>query len=1229
MKKRLLSALLAAVMLLLACPAISFSVAAEPEEYEAEDYDALYVTSGLQLAVDFFKTNEYWGEEAVNATSNLMATLNAFITFKAKSNIAFGGSGNTAVKIENGAFVMDSSIHTLSISGVDAAMDYGYSGSTVQMLSSATAEDTESKRFDIVINNTRYVMQKVGGELRLAEITLGDIGEPSAVLEAAPLYNDAAVVFTQGSIKTLTYTMTRPWDTREIYPYNYSVSKAVKPTASQTTDAVSDTWQAFFYVTHTGDANGVTPLAKAVSYTHASYEPVYVTVDGAKYIVGAINRGNENVGPNGTAYWNGTPGTIGIYENGEQIYYNDALRFPDNTALRTVNYWRLSNQGARRTVYAARYYNRNLTSAEMAQNHFADLAKWFRLDLSKYLTLSEGDRAKVHEVFADYTIFSDRDALAAAYDAKLNALLYDVLLEGLEAGSVQYTEADTFVEIAKEYNLSVSTVKLFPASYRRLIFRAVNNFGGVKTQENLQSIINEQIAYVLELYYSQYIEDTDFNYRDLYVHQDKLVLAVDFFAARPEDGNVYTGKEYVFNGSTLSETITHPNEWSTLTDTYLWKGRADNFKPVDLGTGIAHTNVRTYGDGRLICTTNNSILLKYANDDYDATYQVVSKVTGAPEWQLRGFRAGLSGGDGSTFRVAWLSHQGYGVSASGVPNPKMLLSVYPSRDVSPEISAKYSTDITASITRRVGSDKGHYYKYTYNEAKGTYDVVEVATKAEANSSFITYRGRMDIDFYANAKRVYGLEDVSYDFEDIDTIGNWGANEYFAIRVYSCALNAEEIAQNHFADLVGYAGLDLRVYYRLAPEVRAIVHDALTGVQLGAPREEIDAAYRAAIAEVYYDFDSNTAARNAFCEFAAKYALNVDSMRELSPIAQERLFTMMSTTEYVGTTWLEPVLQENFENTVAYIKSEHYGESVVHTVSSYVGLQLKASGAEPGMRALFSLDTAAISRIVGAYSGNTKITVGMMLLPMASASAAITVEGDSIVLPSQKISSVVAYENGNYTDEVFRLDGQRLFACEYFPTNYNTKIAFVGYVVIQCEGEEPIVYQMRVRPDFQRGEGFSLMDLTRHAKENLGLAYENVQKLMNANSQKDYEDLVVTLGGANVGEYVIVATEANADVVKELQDMLYEYVGIRLTVVTPDQADLYTKKIVIGESCDIVHRDKTLYGLTQRGTVLNLWYQRSTNAAATLSLLRDHMILSRNGSGVLEIAGGTDIIRRAR
>ena len=83
-------------------------------------------------------------------------------------------------------------------------------------------------------------------------------------------------------------------------------------------------------------------------------------------------------------------------------------------------------------LYSLRIYNRALTASEIAQNHFADLVKYYMLDAEAFvaLDLSDAQKQELYTAFLDLDIVPGAEGAAAArslFDEKLNALRIDRL----------------------------------------------------------------------------------------------------------------------------------------------------------------------------------------------------------------------------------------------------------------------------------------------------------------------------------------------------------------------------------------------------------------------------------------------------------------------------------------------------------------------------------------------------------------------------------------------------------------------------------------------------------------------------------------------------------------------------------------------------------------------------------------------------------------------------------
>ena len=188
----------------------------------------------------------------------------------------------------------------------------------------------------------------------------------------------------------------------------------------------------------------------------------------------------------------------------------------------------------------------------------------------------------------------------------------------------------------------------------------------------------------------------------------------------------------------------------------------------------------------------------------------------------------------------------------------------------------------------------------------------------------------------------------------------------------------------------------------------------------------------------------------------------------------------------------------------------------------------------------------------------------------------------------------------------------------------TKVSYLGYAVITIPGEDPIIFHIDPATSAVAST-FSLYDLTRYAKSKLSLAYENIQKVMNEQTGRD--DVVLSVGTGNIGEYVIYAGQNTADV-EYLQNMLKDKVGITLKVVTDFELANYDRVIYLG-NYDTVVEDEALYGLALRGKSLHLWSKVDANTKLSIDILGEYLAYAENGNGSAHIVSGTDIIRRNR
>ena len=75
-------------------------------------------------------------------------------------------------------------------------------------------------------------------------------------------------------------------------------------------------------------------------------------------------------------------------------------------------------------LYYYRVYDCALTEAELAQLHFADLARRFRFDLTNYYTLSDAQRSELYTTMRTYTLSDMPAAVTNAYNNAVSDLLF-------------------------------------------------------------------------------------------------------------------------------------------------------------------------------------------------------------------------------------------------------------------------------------------------------------------------------------------------------------------------------------------------------------------------------------------------------------------------------------------------------------------------------------------------------------------------------------------------------------------------------------------------------------------------------------------------------------------------------------------------------------------------------------------------------------------------------------
>lgn len=616
MKKRIACFLLAALLVLTAMPLFVFTATAEQsEEEEAFNYDDLYVKLGLSFQFDTFKTNPIWDPEGTSVV--IPEEL-------------------YAMKGEDGELLFDTKEERVIHS-------YGQDGTTLASVGTTEAFDAALNTYKASWNELLASFRVLGN--RTITVTLPTIGVKSHhdkigeqqyvshALEAGYLrfFGSNAPLESKLSINGESYRGTS------------TIQYVFHP---------GDHLGQRYFVFYRGVSLGLTPgvdgglVFKNSGMIYGNVDYGNITTDGsiAPDKVGDLTVTVEHPEVSGADARKEMNGRLVIHYNTQKLAEN-SISYSAGVAdsilqLSMINYYRSTNQ----QLYAVRIYDRELTPDDIALNHFADLAKYYKLNVDGYFGLTSPEKLELAKTFANETVGNHDEAYIADLRLrvveKIEDLVYGALLreDAVNSGCAEFTE------LAKKLKLDISGVRALPVEYRQTVYSAV--LGLIeKTKETVEEAINVTVNAILEENFGDYIiEASSITYKDLYVKQDHLKVWVDFFAAKETDGLIYDQVSYP--DGTEENKVSHignleqPYNADLLFEKYCFRGENRGsvnsfyFKPFP---SLGATNIRAYGDGCLKTGYQNMIGLYSPGSMTDATYQLVTGTHGK-----NGARAGGS-----------------------------------------------------------------------------------------------------------------------------------------------------------------------------------------------------------------------------------------------------------------------------------------------------------------------------------------------------------------------------------------------------------------------------------------------------------------------------------------------------------------------------------------------------------------------------------------------------------
>lgn len=248
-----------------------------------------------------------------------------------------------------------------------------------------------------------------------------------------------------------------------------------------------------FYIT---DANGAVveslPITKADDGTMTpdwenatlagedAERPTTPTVIGPYYKNPFTEVGADTLGATGPIVYAGTY-DMTVYGNGQELLYAPNLSYQPSDIGWVGN-------GTCLTTYAIRTYKCVLTETEIHQNHFADLAGFYGLDLAVYSLLTPMERISLHKDLSAFELGYEKAVGVEEYEKAIAKYLYDF--------DMSVPGADNFLSICQNFGLDARAVKDFSHEAQARIFAKFANIdpNGRNYPKLLQSMVKEAVT---------------------------------------------------------------------------------------------------------------------------------------------------------------------------------------------------------------------------------------------------------------------------------------------------------------------------------------------------------------------------------------------------------------------------------------------------------------------------------------------------------------------------------------------------------------------------------------------------------------------------------------------------------------------------------------------------------------------------------------------------------------
>ena len=518
---------------------------------------------------------------------------------------------------------------------------------------------------------------------------------------------------------------------------------------------------------------------------------------------------------------------------------------------------------------------------------------------------------------------------------------------------------------------------------------------------------------------------------------------------------------------------------------------------------------------------------------------------------------------------------------------------------------------------------------------------EVDSETPGATGPIVYKGTYDLGVYANGSEYLYLSGLPYTSSDIGSVGNSGNLTTYAIRTYNIVLTEEEIRQNHFADLAGFYGLDLAPYALLNAEQKSDLHKRLCGLQLGLSKAEGKRVYQEAIDAVFYNFDETIEGASHFLAICHAFGLNTNSLNQLSPEAQARVFAKFADVD-AGARNYTAILQKNLEDAVAAEIDDRYAAAFSHNAITFNGWQLKDYGTY-GMRAVFTTD---LHKVADLEAHGATVKTGLLMAEKGgsinSLDALKLSFADGELVAPDGVTLVQGYWDGALNADA-TFDGNTL--------TFNKEVVFddlaeaededvaealrdreyyyIGFSVVEYTDKESgtetysIFYENATLGG--KADAFSIFDITEVAKYDYKLASKNIQTTMNLCDEEGY--ISASVGTTGLESYLLVRSAETAHL-DAVQAAVESALGFQLNMVRGAE-------VVAGEGgylhIGVYDNPHPLecYGISTYGDNIYIWANSDAKIEDAIALFTDYLELQLANGMDAFFEADAEIVCRAR